>query len=81
MRVTPTFSAEKRNLSESSFPQSEDTYVVSVDPVETMNGNGSKTISVGFPVLAISGWVSDPKDVAELIAKLLTNHYKLENLE
>ncbi len=72
--MAQTFSIERRNLSEASFPRREDTWVISVDPVEKHNPNGSKTVSVGFPVLALSGWVGEPEKFAALVAEVLTKH-------
>jgi hypothetical protein len=67
-----TFSIEHRNLSENSFPRREDTWVISADPVETKLDDGSTRISLGFPVLAVSGWVGEPEEFAKRVAELLT---------
>lgn len=49
---------------------------ICVDPVETDMGNGTTRISVGFPVLYVTGWVSDPAEsFAKRVAEVLTQHF------
>lgn len=75
MTRTFTFTFEHRSLVESSFPRRENTFVISAEPITTENPDRSTTISVGFPILALSGWVGEPERFAELVARLLTEHY------
>lgn len=48
---------------------------ICVDPIETDMGNGTTRISVGFPVLYVTGWVSDPEAFAKRVAEVLTQHF------
>jgi hypothetical protein len=70
--MVQTFTARaERRLTETSFPRGEDTFVIHMEPVETQH-DGYKTISMGFPVLAVSDWVAGKEEFAKKVAELLT---------
>jgi hypothetical protein len=48
-------------------------FVISADPLTTKTEGGSR-ISMGFPVLLVSGWVGDAEEFAGKVAKLLGEH-------
>lgn len=47
---------------------------IAVDPVETETEAGT-SISMGFPVLYVAGWVSEPEKFAARVAQVLTDHF------
>jgi hypothetical protein len=49
--------------------------VIFVEPRERKSEDGSTSVSIGFPALIVSGWVSEGDKFAELVARLLTEHY------
>ena len=48
---------------------------VCIEPSERVRDDGSRAISMGFPILYLSGWVGEPDEISALIAGLLTEHY------
>lgn len=48
---------------------------INVDPVETTVADGTTRISMGFPVLYVTGWVSEPETFAKRVAEVLTEHF------
>jgi hypothetical protein len=69
-----SFSIEKRPLrAKQSFDA--DAWFVCIDPQHSKNADGSTSVSMGFPVCAVTGWVSDGDKIADLIARLLAEHY------
>jgi hypothetical protein len=47
---------------------------IRVEPMDQTNPDGSKSSSMGFPVLYVAGWVAEPEAFAAKVAKLLTEH-------
>lgn len=45
--------------------------IIDADPIQRDNPDGSTSISVGFPVLLVSGWVAEPEQFAAKVAALL----------
>lgn len=54
---------------------------INVDPVETTGEDGTTRISMGFPVLYVTGWVSDPEAFAKRVAEVLTRHFSSTGAE
>lgn len=48
---------------------------INVDPVETTGEDGTTRISMGFPVLYVTGWVADQEFFATRVAEVLTQHF------
>ena len=48
---------------------------ICVDPTETTGDDGTTRISMGFPVLYVTGWVADQEAFAKRVAEVLTQHF------
>lgn len=49
----------------------EGVFVIRADPLTTKRPGGGTSIAMGFPVLLVSSWVSDPEEFAAKVAALL----------
>jgi hypothetical protein len=68
-----TFSVQVRPTTERMKSAFGDvTVTVVADPVEEKQDNGTTRVSMGFPVLHVSGWVGEPEAFAKRVAELLT---------
>lgn len=49
----------------------ETTHAIHADPVTRKLENGKTGISMGFPLLYLSGWAGNPEDLGKVIIELL----------
>ena len=71
--MAPTFTVDTRPFRRDFWGKQ--MVVISKEPSERDLPDGSKAISIGFPVAVLTGWVGDGEEVAKLIADLLTERY------
>lgn len=71
--MSQVFTAEERPFRRDMFEKA--AWVVSLRPESRDNGDGTKTISVGFPVVVVTGWVNNADKFANRLAEILTEHY------
>lgn len=71
--MSQVFTAEERPFRRDHFDKT--VWVVSVESQERDNGDGTHNISVGFPVVAVTGWVNNADKFAARLAEILTEHY------
>lgn len=77
MTATRTFKSVPRHLPESSMFDRE-TWFVDAEPLTRTHPGGGRSVSIGFPVLAITACTGEPERIAELVAQLLTEHFAKE---
>lgn len=71
--MSQVFTAEERPFRRDNFDKT--AWVVSIKPQERDNGDGTRNISVGFPVVVVTGWVNNADKFAARLAEILTEHY------
>jgi hypothetical protein len=70
-RRTFSVKVEKRSACIQALLDERGVVVIHADPLSRPDPDGGQRISMGFPVLMVSGWVAEPEAFAAKIAELL----------